>query len=151
MKNIVMLCVFALSVPALLYSQTQKERATATVTSVHATHGISPNSYAGTNPSDAPLQSSYYTYDIAVRLNCTKYVVRYESASDYLPAAFAAHQQLPAHADKHSLFFEVPGYGQMDMAIVSHSGVEEGTCRSGSSGYQSGRDFWAGSARGTAC
>lgn len=137
MKNVVILCVFVISVPPLLYSHAQNEDTEATVISVRETHGLSPTFYAGTNPSDAPLESSYYIYDIAVRLNCTNYVVHYESASDYLPSTFVANHQIRARSDKHRMYFEVPGYGQMDMPIVSHSRVKEGTCRSGSGGTRS--------------
>lgn len=133
MRSVLIVCVSALAGPWLLYSQTWTGHTTATVISVHQNHGVSPTSYAGSNPSDAPLQSGDYTYDIAVRLNCTNYMVRYESASDYLPSAFAAHQEMTARLDNHRLLFEVPGYGQMDMPIVSHSPVKEGSCRSGGS------------------
>ena len=131
MRNVLIVCVFAVAATSPLYPQTRTRNTTATVISVHRNHGVSPTSYAGSNPSDAPLQSRYYAYDIAVRLNCTNYVVRYESASDYLLSAFAARHQMTARLDDDRLLFEVAGYGQMDMPIVSHSPVKEGSCRSG--------------------
>lgn len=138
MKNVVIVWIFALAViPSSLYSQIQNESTRATIVSVRENNGVDPMSYAGSNPSDTPMQARIYAYDIAIRLNCTNYVVHYESASDYLPSAFAVNHQISARNGKHRLYFDVPGYGPMDMPIASHSRVQEGSCRSFSGGPRS--------------
>ena len=47
-------------------------------------------STAGSNPSDAPLTSSYYEYDVSIRVGCIIYVGRYLTPFRYLPSLFEA-------------------------------------------------------------
>jgi len=84
----------------------------------------------GTNPSDAPLQSKIYAYDVTVRVACETYVGHYESSSESLPASIADNNPVQARAGKHFLYLKLPGNQQMKMAIVSRKTDSDGACAS---------------------
>src|SRR5580700_4352630 len=71
---------------------------TATVVSVESQEN--PSNHVGSNPSDAPLQSEIYTYEIGIRLGCTIYRTHYDSAFDYLPSVFAANHPIQIYPRK---------------------------------------------------
>jgi hypothetical protein len=82
-------------------------------------HEVGGSAYTGgDNPSDAPLQSDYYAYDVSVRVNCGTYVARYQSPFGYLPSAFVPGHTVPVRVTKHILYFNVPDYQEMKMGIV---------------------------------
>jgi hypothetical protein len=96
--------------PTLYYQQ-------GTILSVEDHEVRSPEYSGGSNPSDEPLSSAVYVYDIAVQVDCGTYLAHYESPIDYLPSAFAAHQPIAVHVAKHFLYFRLPVAGEMKMAI----------------------------------
>jgi hypothetical protein len=99
---------------------------TATVVSVDKYN--SPSTYIG-SPSDAPLQTEEYAYDIGIRLNCDVYVGRYESATDYLPAVFATNHAVDVRMQKHVLYVSLPfGDRVVKMGIVGHHHLQENSC-----------------------
>jgi hypothetical protein len=103
----------------------------ATVVSVDK-HEAQSN-YVGSNPTDAPLQADDYSYDIGVRLDCNVYIGRYESAIDYLPAAFAPNHNVDVLLQKHIMFISLPGSGrEVKMGIVGHERVKDGGCAASS-------------------
>ena len=108
--------------------QTTKEGyQTATVVSVEK-HKSTSN-YVGDNPSDAPLQPDDYSYDIGILLDCNVYVGRYESATDYLPSAFAPNHAVDVRLQKHILYVSLPfSDREVKMGIVGHRRLKEQEC-----------------------
>lgn len=72
----------------------------------------------GDNPSDAPLGSEVFSYEVAVHSDCATLVTRYQSPYDYFPSAFIPEAQIPAHVRKHEVDFELPSGREMKMPIV---------------------------------
>jgi hypothetical protein len=127
MKKNLMSLVFASGVLlASAHAATKQEYQSATVVSVESHE--TPSNYAGSNPSDAPLQSEVYSYDIGIRLGCTVYRTRYESAFDYLPSVFAANHSVEVKPQKHVMYVSLPGDRAVRMAIGSRSGVKDTSC-----------------------
>lgn len=81
------------------------------------------------NPADAPLASRYYSYEVAVRVNCAIYTGRYDSAVHYLPAALRARNVISVQVTKHHMYFNLPGYQQWVMNIV-HRKMDKQGCKS---------------------
>ncbi len=75
----------------------------------------------GSNPSDAPLVSRYYLYQVSIRLGCETYVGGYETPFHCLPSAFAADQRLEFRLTKHVMYFEIPYRGVIRMGIARRS------------------------------
>jgi hypothetical protein len=99
----------------------------ATVISV-VKHGLNLN-YAGENPSDAPLQPREYSYDIGIRLNCTLYIGRYESATNYLPSVFAPHHGVDIRLHKHVMYVSLPFTDdEVMLGVVGHRRVKDEVC-----------------------
>jgi hypothetical protein len=127
MKKNLMLFVLASGVLlASAHAATKQEYQSATVVSVESHE--TPSSYAGSNPSDAPLHSEVYSYDIGIRLGCTVYRTRYESAFDYLPSVFAANHPVEVKPQKHVMYVSLPGDREVRMAIGGRSGVKDISC-----------------------
>lgn len=113
----------------------------ALVTSVHAStkHPYQPatvvsvtrhetqNNYIG-SPTDAPLQPEVYSYDIGIQLNCTVYVVRYETGLDYLPSVFSPQQTVEVSPRKHVMNVNLPGAREVRLSIASRSRVKDSSC-----------------------
>jgi len=99
---------------------------TGTVVSVER-HETTSN-YVGGNPTDAPLQAEAYSYDVGIRLNCTVYVARYESALDYLPTVFAPNHAVDVNLQKHVLVVSLPGDREARLGIGRRSRVKDSSC-----------------------
>jgi hypothetical protein len=115
--------------PPLLSASTKQAHAgyqRATIISVEKHQVRSPQYTGGDNPSDAPLSSEYYAYDVAVRVTCGTYVGYYESPYDYLPSEFAPNQPIDVRLTKHHIYFDLPGDRGLKMAIV-HRKTERGS------------------------
>ena len=84
-------------------------------------------SYVG-NPVDAPLQSEVYSYDIGIQLDCTVYVVRYETGLDYLPSVFSPHQTVEVSLQKHTMNVNLPGAREVRLGIGKRSRVKDTSC-----------------------
>jgi hypothetical protein len=72
----------------------------------------------GSNPSDAPLASRYYAYEVSVRVDCKTYVGRYETPFHYLPSAFTPDQPIQVRLTRHVMYFDLPNDPDMRMCIV---------------------------------
>jgi hypothetical protein len=83
--------------------------------------------YVG-NPTDAPLQSEVYSYDIGIELNCTLYMVRYETGLDYLPSVFSPNQKVEVGLEKHVMSVNLPGAHELRLSIASRSRVKDTSC-----------------------
>jgi hypothetical protein len=75
-------------------------------------------STAGSNPSDAPLTSRYYAYEVSIRVDCEIYVGRYVTAFNYLPSAFTADRLIPVRITRHVMYFDLPNDPDLRMGIV---------------------------------
>lgn len=129
----------------------EDEYQTATVISV-VKHGPNLN-YAGENPSDAPLQLREYSYDIGIRLNCTLYIVRYESATNYLPSAFAPNHDVKVRLHKHLMYVSLPFTGdEVMLGVVGHRRVKDEVCLEAapkaSTGHITNRELTASKSKG---
>jgi len=72
----------------------------------------------GSNPSDAPLTSQYYAYEVSVRVDCTTYIGRYETPFNYLPSVFSPNQPIQVRLTKHVMYFDLPNDPDMRMGII---------------------------------
>jgi len=108
-----------------MHAATKTVDQTATVVSVESHEPQSNSNYAGTNPSDFPLQSEIYHYDIAARVGSTIYRTSYDSALDYLPSVFATNHPIQVNLRKHVMYVTLPDEGEVRLAIESRSGVQD--------------------------
>lgn len=124
----VLLC--GIAIPAIHASSTAQPKPfeTAAILSVHKQELHEPPYYGGDNPSDAPLQSEVFAYEVAVRTACGTYVTRYESPYDYLPSAFTENSHLPLQVGKHNISFDL-GYRQMQMPIEHRKKDKNANCQ----------------------
>ena len=81
----------------------------------------------GSNPSDAPLTSRYYAYEVSVRVDCETYVGRYETPFNHLPSAFSPNQPIQVRLTKHVMYFDLPNDPDMRMGIIHRHPVCGGT------------------------
>jgi hypothetical protein len=126
MKKSLMLFVLVLGVFSTgVHAGTKQAYRSATVVSV-AKHET-PSNYVG-NPTDAPLQAEVYSYDIGIQLNCTLYVVRYETGLDHLPSVFSPHQTVEVSLQKHVMYVNLPGARELRLGIRSRSHVKDTSC-----------------------
>lgn len=86
-----------------------------------------PSVYVG-NPTDAPLQSEVYSYDIGIELNCTVYMVRYETGLDYLPSVFSPNQPVEVSLEKHVMNVNLPGAREVRLSIGRRMRVKTPSC-----------------------
>jgi hypothetical protein len=100
-------------------SRNSKEYVEGTVVGVESRQVESPVfTVGGSNPSDAPLASRYYVYEVSIRVGCETYVGRYETPFHYLPSAFAPAQRLEFRLTKRVMYFEIPYSDGIRMGIV---------------------------------
>ncbi len=132
MNKILTLVIFVCTFPAInaFASLKPTEYQSGTVVSVES-HEAAPSNYVGSNPSDAPMQSEVYSYDIGIRVGCTVYRTEYDSAIDYLPAVFTANHPIQVSLRKHVMNVNIPGYREVRMPVDGHYGVKDQTCMTG--------------------
>jgi hypothetical protein len=70
------------------------------------------------NPSDAPLASRYYAFEVSIRVDGKTYVGRYTTPFNYLPSAFTPDQPIQLRLTKHGMYFELPDGWDVRMGIV---------------------------------
>jgi hypothetical protein len=70
----------------------------------------------GSNPSDAPLTSRYYEFEVSVRVGCTTYVGTYQTPFNYLP--FTPDQRIRFRLTKRAMYFDVPDSAGIRMHIA---------------------------------
>jgi hypothetical protein len=86
-------------------------------------------SYYTGSPMDAPLEPRDYSYDVGIRVNCTTYVGRYDSAINYLPSSIAPNHPVQVLLRKHTLCVWMPELGrEVEMRIVRHKPVQDDAC-----------------------
>ena len=101
---------------------------TATIVNIRKHQAEEPPYDGGDNPSDAPLQTEVFVYDVVLRTACGTYVARYKSAYDYLPDALAANRRMPAQVGKHNIVFDL-GDRQMQMPIAHSKKGKTADCQ----------------------
>jgi hypothetical protein len=126
-KKSLFFCAFvSLALAPSMKAQMLAGSTQATVLSVRKHQSGTP--VVGDNPSDAPLRSEIYSYDIFVRVKCAVLSGHYESAYDYLPSAFAVDHRLPVRVEKHDMLFDVPGYGELKVPIIKRKQEHNASC-----------------------
>jgi hypothetical protein len=129
MKKSLMLFVFVSGVLlASMHATTKPGYQSATVVSVETHDTPSNSNYAGSNPSDAPLQSEVYSYDVGIRVGCTVYRTRYDSAFDYLPSVFAPNHPIEVSLRKRVIEVSLPGDRTVRMGIDGRRNVKDESC-----------------------
>jgi hypothetical protein len=123
MKKNLRICIVVLvvAVPALYAAEPGHPNpyVQGTVVYVQQHKVYSPDSMiGGSNPSDAPLTSRYYAYEVSVRVDCKTYVGRYETPFNYLPSEFTSNQPILVRLTKHVMYFDLPNDPDMKMGIV---------------------------------
>ena len=89
---------------------------------------VAPSYYTG-SPVDAPLQPREYSYDVGIRVDCTTYVGRYQSAINYIPSSIAPNHPVQVLLHKHTLSVWMPELGrEVEMRIVRHKPVKDEAC-----------------------
>jgi hypothetical protein len=99
-----------------------------TILSVQKNTVRTPQATAGTSPTDAPLQSEYYAYNVSIRVACNTYVGTYETPFNYLPSNFSPNHSVNVRLSKHLLYFSIPDEPEMKMSIVQRENDPAG-CR----------------------
>lgn len=90
-----------------------------TVVAVQKSRVQSPEyTMGGSNPSDAPLTSRYYTFEVSIRVGCETYVGRYETPLNYLPSAFTADRPVTMRLTKHVMYFDLANDPDLRMGII---------------------------------
>jgi hypothetical protein len=86
------------------------------------------SNYVGSSPSDAPLESNAFEYEVSVRVNCDTYIGRYQSEFDYLPAVFTPNRAVEVRLQKHVMYVDVPGDQEYRMGIISRPRAAAANC-----------------------
>jgi hypothetical protein len=127
MKNRLLICFFGLFVSrCAAFAKTGELHQSATVLRVQKHEADAP--LVGGNPTDAPLHSSAYLYDVSLRVDCKIYVVRYESAFDQPPPLFTPERQVDGRVEKHVLYASMPGGGGVKLTIIKRGADSAAPC-----------------------
>jgi hypothetical protein len=125
-NSLICLLAVALTTPSV-YAKTAKADSTkkneylpGTVLEVQKHEENSASNYVGDSPSDAPLRSEVYAYDVSIRINCATYVGRWRSAFDYIPSVFTPNRAVQVRLEKHLMYVDVPGEKEFRMGLVEH-------------------------------
>lgn len=126
----VCLCAFvvlAIGTPAIAKDVDSVTYQQGTILKVARQKIASPNACCD-DPTDRPLQTSYYAFEVTVRAGCTTYEGQYETALDFYPAAFTPGKTVQVRATKHDLYFEIPIGNGGRVPIVRRANDRTGPC-----------------------
>ena len=129
-KRYIGILALAVAMPLLNASAKEKQPAEyqqGTVLSVDRHEVRSPDQCCY-SPTDAPLQTEYYAYEVSVRVGCTTYEGRYETPFDYFPSAFSPGKPIQVRLTKHILYFDVPTEHDMKVPIVHRTNDRAAPC-----------------------
>ena len=127
MRNGLSFCLAVLLLSCAAQAKTGASHQSATVIGVQK-HEVE-SSWVGSNGSDAPVRADGYLYDVALKVDCAIYVVRYQSSFDQPPPIFAPDRRVDVRVEKHVLYATMPGGEDAKMAILKRgtdSGVQCG-------------------------
>jgi len=132
MKRILIVAgIFLLLGVANLCAQAKQETTKDTYASgtvLNVDKHVRESNYLGT-PTDTPLQPEYYGYDVGIRVNCTVYTARYESALDNMPVTLAPDHTVQVSLQKHTLHVRMPELGrEVDLQMVGHKPAKGNGC-----------------------
>lgn len=125
-KSLLLLAVSFCVLLESMQASTKSGFRSATVVSVQ--NHESPSNYIGSNPSDAPLQSEVYSHDIGIRVGCTIYRVRYDSAFDYLPSVFTPNHPVDVNLTKRVIEVRLPSDRTVRLGIGGRHDVKDQSC-----------------------
>ena len=125
-KSLILLILVAAGLVVYLHASVKQGYQTATVVTVKKLD-TTPQ-FIGGNPTDAPAQAEEYAYEIGLRLECTNYVGRYESAINYLPAAIAPNKEIDVRLEKHWMYLSLNSDREIKMGILRHERVHSDAC-----------------------
>jgi hypothetical protein len=138
MKNRGLICVCALAMALILPSvcaqavktdsSRKNEYLAGTVLQVQRHDQDSTSNYVGDSPSDAPLRSGGYAYDISIRVNCATYVGRWNSELDSVSAVFSPNRAVQVRLEKHVMYVDVPGEKEFRMGFVARPRGQSAPC-----------------------
>lgn len=100
---------------------------TATVMSVEPVESGNPN-YGGGNPSDAPTAAQEFAYNIRLKVDCTMYMGRYESATNYVPTAFKPQGSVDVRIAKHWMYVSLPMDQEVKLGLMNRHALPGGAC-----------------------
>ena len=72
-----------------------------------------------------------YAYDIGIRVDCTLYVARYKSATDYVPVEIAPNHTVNVRVDGHWMHLFLSPDRPLELRLMSVTGSEEKSCTNG--------------------
>jgi hypothetical protein len=81
--------------------------------------------------SDAPAPPTEFDHDIAFRLGCSVYIVRYRTELEYLPTALDPGQSIEVSPDKHVVYAKIPGNKDATMSIIRRENAKGDSCNTG--------------------
>jgi hypothetical protein len=116
--------LFAGLAPVIGFAQTHPASTryqTAMILRVEKHKDSSPTYMGGDTPTDAPLQSHYFTFEVSMRTDCEIYQGKYETPFNYFPSVFASNRPLWVRVTKHELYFALPDSQRIRLRIVRHS------------------------------
>jgi hypothetical protein len=125
----VLICLsFGTSALALPSSGVPSSYVSGEIVRVEKRTAVSPP-YAGLDtPTDAPLHSNFYVFDLSVRVNCQTYKTSYESLFNFLPSSYAAGQSLNVRTTKRRLYFFAPDGEEMQLRRIRHQPQHPESC-----------------------
>lgn len=122
----VICCLLVFSESVGLLHASRRQFTTGVVVDVQK-HGLNRPRYG--KRTDAPAPPDEYDYDISIRLQCSVYVGRYRTWTEYLPGAFAPNQSVEVSPGKHFLRVKLPPSGEIKMPIVRRYAVSGDSCK----------------------
>jgi len=117
MRNGLSFCLAVLLLSCAAQAKTGASHQSATVIGVQK-HEVE-SSWVGSNGSDAPVRADGYLYDVALKVDCAIYVVRYQSSFDQPPPIFAPDRRVDVRVEKHVLYATMPGGEDAKMPFSS--------------------------------
>jgi hypothetical protein len=84
--------------------------------------------FTGGNPTDAPMHADEFVYEVAIQSECTNYVGRYESATDYLPSAIAPNREVDVRVEKRWMYISLNRDREIRMGIVRQVRIRSDKC-----------------------
>lgn len=77
-------------------------------------------------PTDAPMRSSAFTYDVSVRVEDAVLVGRYQSVTNYLPSTWTEGSPVEVRINKNRMYLKGPSDEDFELSIVSRRPLRDG-------------------------
>jgi hypothetical protein len=121
-KLLIAIVLLAGTVPALHAARNRdisNQFVQGTVLKVQRDRVESPDvTIGGSNPSDVPLTSRFYRYEIAIRVVCETYIGRYDSPFNALVLPITPDRPVRVRVGKRVMTFDFPDNPDVRMTIV---------------------------------